>query len=271
MTSHFFFGPLSRIGERSVQHLEDLAMLRSSVVLLMGVAVCSAGLLLAADQKNQEIQGGIDGKIKSVDVAAKTLTIVTQGRERTFTVTEDTVMLGPRGGKVRRHLKDPRFREGFPVTVVAQGTTASEVHLGFARDADNAQAEQSKTTTAQPRVITRPKRPVQVEPSNPQATEQSSRTAKYPPQEDEDTEIPGKIKSFDPSRRILVVSLLNGKDRSFILSKNVAVMVKGTASKHGLQDPAMRAGAKITVTTDEEGRRVKEIEIVPATRLRKAG
>jgi hypothetical protein len=245
-------------------------MLRS---VLLSAALFCTGIVFAADQKtaNQEIQGGIEGKVKSVDVAGKTLTIITQGRERTFTITDDTVLLGPRGGKVRRHLKDPRFREGFPVTVVAQGATAAEVHLGFARDANEAVAGQPKTTTAQPRVITKLRKPAPVEPSNPQASEQSSRTSKYPPQEDEDTEVPGKIKSFDPSKRILVVSLLNGKDRSFMLSKNVAVLVRGTASKHGLQDPAMRAGTKITVITDEEGRKVKEIEIVPATRLRKAG
>ena len=70
-----------------------------------------------------------------------------------------------------------------------------------------------------------------------------------------------------------MVSLLNGKDRSFILSREVKVMVKGAASKRGIQEPALRSGAKVSVMMNEDGRRVKEIEIVPAapTRLRKAG
>ena len=99
-----------------------------------------------------------------------------------------------------------------------------------------------------------------------------TRTSGYGPSEDDDNEVPGKIKSFDPAKRILVISLLNGKDRSFMLSRDVKIMVRGAASRRGLQDPALRAGAKITVTTDEDGHKVKEIEITPAaaSRLRKA-
>src|SRR5947209_2882336 len=98
-------------------------MLRKYVAILMGAALCAAGSLARADDKNtnkSEIKGGIEGKIKTVDVDNNTLTVTTsQGRERTFKVTDDTVLVGPRGGKVRRHLKDPRFHEGFPVTIVA--------------------------------------------------------------------------------------------------------------------------------------------------------
>jgi hypothetical protein len=264
-------------------------MFRAAVALLIGAAV---GFVSAADDKT-EIQGGISGKIRSVDVAGKTLTMVTdQGRQRTFTVTGETSMLGPRGGKVRRHLKDPRFREGFPVTVVAQGTNASEVHLGFAKDADDAKTEhaskagtQQPTTrdasTDQPKPTRRVTKPATQPESSNQATEDQptpksvarSRTAKYPPTEedDDDNEVPGHIKSFDPSRRILVVKLLNGKDRSFMLSRDVKILVRGAASKQGLEDPALKTGAKITVTTDENGRRVKELEIVPASRFRRAG
>jgi hypothetical protein len=108
----------------------------------MGAALCAGGSLARADDKSAnkpEIKGGIEGKIKSVDVDNKTLTITTsQGRERTYKVTDDTVLVGPRGGKVRRHLKDPRFHEGFSVTIVADGNTATEVHLGFAKDSSGA-------------------------------------------------------------------------------------------------------------------------------------
>jgi hypothetical protein len=260
-------------------------MFRVTLALFLGAAV---GIAIADDK--QEIQGGISGKIKSVDVAGKTLTMVTdQGRQRTFTITDETTLLGPRGGKVRRHLKDPRFRQGFPVTVVAQGTNASEVHLGYAKDADDVKTA-SKAGTQQPtrddstdqpkptRRVTRPA--TQPDSSNQTSDDQpatksvaKSRTAKYPPaeEEDDDNEVPGKIKSFDPSRRILVVTLLNGKDRSFMLSRDVKILVRGKASTHGLEEPALKTGARITVTTDENGRRVKELEIVPASRFRRAG
>ena len=74
----------------------------------------------------------IEGKVKKVDHEKSTLTITTDdGKERTFEITDDTTMVGPRGGLVRRGLKDPRFHEGMGLTIVAKGTTATEVHLGF--------------------------------------------------------------------------------------------------------------------------------------------
>jgi hypothetical protein len=41
-------------------------------------------------------------------------------------------------------------------------------------------------------------------------------------------------------------------------------MVSGKASKEGLADPALKVGAKITVITDEGGRKVKEVKVTPA-------
>ena len=65
-------------------------------------------------------------------------------------------------------------------------------------------------------------------------------------EEDEDDEIPAKVKSYDTLGRtpVLVVTLLNGKSRSFFLSSEVKVLVKGTTSKLGLKDPAIKAGVR---------------------------
>src|SRR5262245_59062432 len=97
-------------------------MWRTWSTFCLGAAICVGGPAAArADDKGEkhQIKGGIEGKVKMVDVEKKKLTIITdQGRERTFTITDETMMAGPRGGKVRRHLKDPRFHEGFPVTIV---------------------------------------------------------------------------------------------------------------------------------------------------------
>jgi hypothetical protein len=87
--------------------------------------------------------------------------------------------------------------------------------------------------------------------------------------EDDDNEIPGTLKSFDGRRRVLVVTLLNGKDRSFILPRDVKVVVQGSASKRGLGDPALKAGASIEVVTDEGGHKVTELKITPALAQRK--
>jgi hypothetical protein len=256
--------------------------------LVLGAAVGSAGLrsTRAEDPKAQtsEIKGGIEGKIKSVDVKDGTLTIVTaQGRERTFAVTKETTMVGPRGGKVRHRLKDKRFHEGMSVTVVAEGNTASAVHLGFQRGGE-ASAKAAKSETAKPSdggsTVTRKPRPVaatEPEPATsktPTTTTGKAKAAAAADDEDDDNEIPGKVKRYDTRRHILVVTLLNGKDRSFMVANDVPVLVKGAPSQRGLRDPALRAGATVEIVTTPGGRKVKEVRIVPApvaTGKKKAG
>jgi hypothetical protein len=71
---------------------------------------------------------------------------------------------------------------------------------------------------------------------------------------------------------MLVVSLLNGKNRSFLLSHDVKVLVRGTLSKQGLSDSALTADAPITVLVEPGGRRVRELHVglAPAARGKKA-
>jgi hypothetical protein len=83
--------------------------------------------------------------------------------------------------------------------------------------------------------------------------------------DEDDLEVPGKIKRFDATHHLLVVTLLNGKGRSFLLSRDVKVLVKGAASREGLEDPALKAGAAIEVVTDEGRHKVKELKIMPAS------
>jgi len=242
-------------------------MWRIPSAIVLGAVLCSAGLMSAgADDQKTEIKGGIEGKVKKVDVDGKTLTITTtQGRDRTFSITNETTMLGPRGGKVRRRLHDPRFHEGLAVTIVADGSAATEVHLGYDRADPDAKTEhKTRSSKTEP--------PAQV------SRETRERTAKDPKatktiEAEEDNEIPGKVKRFDATRRILVVTLLNGTDRSFLLARDVPVLIKGAVSKHGLEDPALKAGAAVEVVTDEGGHKVKELKIVPASAIqrRKAG
>jgi hypothetical protein len=259
-------------------------MWRTWSALCLGAAICVGGSPAArADDRGErhQIKGGIEGKVKMVDVENNKLTIVTdQGRERTFDISNETMMAGPRGGKVRRHLKDPRFHEGFPVTIVAEGNMAAEVHLGFAKDADQEKAEGAKTTRTPSRssaqgqdsARSRVARKVSPSPSEAEArTTTRSHEAKKAAEEDDEGEIPGKVKSFDATKRILVLSLLNGQTRSFMLPRNVPVDVGGSASKQGLSDPALKAGATITVFTDDGGRKVKELKIAKHSWFRRAG
>jgi hypothetical protein len=263
-------------------------MRRAPSLLLTGITICVIGLLSAEAQETTkatkaekpQIPGGIEGHVKRVDVEKATLTIVTtSGAERTFSVTDDTTMLGPRGGKVRRRLHDPRFHEGMELTVVASGSTAKEVHLGYSLRAGDA-AKVGGTVTG--KATAKPKAP----PAGGASTAPTT-TAKVPTkkgdvaaatpsaaeEEDEDDELPGTVKSYNADRRLLVVTLLNGTNRSFLLSRDLNVVVGRAVSKQGVADSAIKEGARVTVFLEEGGRRVKELHVIPASsagRMKKA-
>jgi hypothetical protein len=240
--------------------------------IALGTAICSAVVLSAnaQEQKTQRhnIAGGIEGRIKSVDVDGHSLTITTnEGRARTFTITDETTMVGPRGGKVRHRLKDPRFREGFRVTIVANGTTAEEVHLGFAKGGDGKTTEHEVRRPSGAELEKTIRRP---ETAKNVATEKAATKLE---EDDEDNEVPGRVVRMDAARRILVISLLNGKERSFLLPNDLKVLVRGAVSRQGLREPALKAGAHVEVVTDEGGHKVKEVKVTSASegRSRKAG
>jgi hypothetical protein len=241
-------------------------MVRALSSLVLSAAVLAAGLAPAGAQgdKQSDIKGGIEATLKKVDAEKGTLTVTTaNGRDHTFTVTDDTTIVGPRGGVVRRRLSDPRFHPGLEVTVVASGTTATQVHLGYDRkDA----AETPAPTKAEPAPKARPSQAPE-----PAATAKRAPAGKASEEEDED-EFPGKIKSADPARRVLVITLLNGKDRSFLLARDVKVTVRGATSPKGLEDPALKPEIPVTVVTEPGGRKVKEVQVAPhAARGKKAG
>ena len=255
-------------------------MIRRLLSLIIGSTLCVVGLMSVAAQESKkgekpEIPGGIEGHVKSVDHDKQALIMVGPGgRERTFTITDDTTMVGPRGGRVRRRLNDPRFHDGLEITVVADGSTAKEIHLGFdRRPNEETKSEPNAVTKKAPGLTRRKREEVAAEIAKKRqaaepgrvASKTTTKAATAEEEEDEDDEIPGKVKSYDTSGRtpVLVVSLLNGKNRSFFLSNEVKVFVHGKASKLGLKDAALKAGAPLTVFVHPGGRRVKELHVDP--------
>jgi hypothetical protein len=230
-------------------------MRRTLSLLLAGTTICAFGLFSAGAQEAKkaekpQIPGGIEGHVKSVDAEKETVTIVTtSGAERTFNVTEDTTMLGPQGGKVRRRLHDPRFQERIGLTVVASGASAKEIHL------DRRHREAGSATTSGKGAATKTKALMK--------KKGATAAAKEEEEDDEDNEIPGTVKSYNADRRLLVVTLLNGTNRSFFLSRDLKVLVRGATSKQGVADPALKEGAHVTVLVEEGGRRVKELHVNP--------
>ncbi len=252
--------------------------------LIVGTALLAAP---SAQAKDSEIKDGIPGTVVKVDAAQGTVTIAgKEGRERTYTVTQETLIVGPRGGIVHQRLNDHRFHSGLSITVVANGTTAAELHLGYDRTAraGRTTAPRGTTTTAPAETPATTDSGTTTPPAIPAPG--TTRTARFrgvearrnaaketkEEEEDEDSEFPGKIKSVDPTRHMLVITLVNGKDRSFLVSSEAKVLVNSRASRHGLSDPALQPGASLTVVTEQGGRKVKEVKLTPAARrLRKAG
>jgi hypothetical protein len=264
-------------------------MLRFS---FLTAAIAAISLAAGAQEpKKTPINGGVEGKIKSVDVEKDTVTISTEGgKARTYNVSNETAIIGPRGGIVRRRLRDPRFQEGFVITVVATGDQAKELHLGFAhaehqdagkstdhptkkgadRNPDAKSDDTPTTKKADPKKSDSKKpdmkassktSPADVHADAKTATKTETKTAHAPNNEDEDDDYPGKVKSYDSAKRFLVVTLLNGKDQSFLVASSVKVTVHGAASKQGIKDPAIKVGAPITVVTEPGSKKVKELEL----------
>ncbi len=251
------------------------SLLHAICALVAGTAICAFGIFSANAQdakkpEKPEIPGGIEGHVKSVDHEKATISIIaSNGRERTFKVTDDTTMIGPRGGKVRRRLNDKRFHEGMELTIVAEGGSATEIHLGFSRRDPGDVADSKPVAKRSPAGSgDRLEEPASGTVKKKAATKigkmAKAAAAAVEEGDDEDDEIPGKVKSFDPDRRMLVVALLNGKNRSFLLANDVKVVVRGTPSKQGLKDAALKDGAVISVFVDAGGRRVKELHVAPA-------
>jgi hypothetical protein len=213
---------------------------RALKTLLCAIAVAAFASIAA-----QAADGKTEGKVAKVDAVKGSLTITAAGGEKTFTVTNTTQIVGPRGGLVHRRLHDPRFHEGLPITVVANGMTATELLLGVDHKAKSADAKG--------------------------ATKQSSGfrgddAAKSEEEADGDNDFPGKIKSVDAERNILVVTLLTGKDQSFMVGSEAKLTIGRRISQKGLSDPALKAGQHLTVVTDDGGKKVKEVKVLAATR-----
>jgi hypothetical protein len=266
---------------------------RPLVAALCSVAIGALGLSCArsAQARDPEIKDGIPGTVVKVDVAQGTVTIAEkEGRERTYSINEQTVIVGPRGGAVKSRLRDHRFHSGLPITVVASGSEATELHLGYDRKPREGRSSTSRSTPVSPPAESPGPNDAGTSPapspapSNPApATTRTSRfrglgesrraadkDAAKSDDEDEDLEFPGKVKSVDAAKRMLVITLVNGKDRSFLVSSDVKVLVNSRASRHGLSDPALQPGTSLTVVTATGGRKVLEVKVAPARRLRKA-
>jgi hypothetical protein len=86
------------------------------------------------------------GMFKSKDLTKKTLTITVDGKDKTYKITDDTKILGPRGGE--RDLKDDVLDKGYEITVVPNAkddSIADEVKLPYRNDREGADKDKAKS------------------------------------------------------------------------------------------------------------------------------
>jgi len=260
-------------------------MLRRTVgIVLCSLAIGALGLLSAsAAEKKSEIKDGIEGKIVKVDVEKGSVTIADEnGKERSFSITDETVIVGPRGGIVHKRLKDPRFHKGLSITVVATGSTAAQLHLGYDRKPKAGSATSSTSSSSSGSTSSTSTSGTSSSKPTPRTSgfrgilgakpAEGKDEAKTDEAEDQDNEFPGKVKSVDPTKRMLVITLVTGKDRSFLLANDVKVTVNGRVSRRGLNDAALKVGTSLTVVTEAGGHKVKEVKVASpaARRMKKA-
>ncbi|MBX7105092.1 MAG: hypothetical protein K1X57_13485 [Gemmataceae bacterium] len=87
----------------------------------------------------------VTGTFKSKDVAKKSITITVDGKDRTFKIADEAVIVGPRGGATDG-LKDDRLDKGYKVTVMPDAKdpeTAAEVRLAFRNEREGGEAGKS--------------------------------------------------------------------------------------------------------------------------------
>jgi FlaG/FlaF family flagellin (archaellin) len=98
-------------------------MMSRSVVAVMALLIMG-GVLLAADKE-------VKGTVVKVDAKKMTLTVKTDQGNKTYTISDDTQFMGPRGGKSSAGIKDDRLSAGAAITLIIAGNnkTVREVHL----------------------------------------------------------------------------------------------------------------------------------------------
>ena len=171
---------------------------------------------------------------------------------------------------MHKRLKDPRFHSGLAIVVVANGKAAAQLHLGYDRKARKGTTAAGTSSSETPSTDTTPAPNTRtsrfrglIDSAKTPAPKSDKKEA-----EEDDNEFPGKVKSVDLAKHMLVITLLNGKDRSFLLPGDVKVTVNGHASRRGLSDAALKVGNSLTVVTETGGRKVKEVKVRLATRSR---
>jgi hypothetical protein len=101
---------------------------------MLGLAIGVAGLqgeVAKGDKKDPKATKGHVAKVKSVNHTKKTIIVNIEGKDRVVAVTDETKIVGPRGGVSEDRLKDDRLKPGHTIKIIFNpgGKSAKEIHL----------------------------------------------------------------------------------------------------------------------------------------------
>jgi hypothetical protein len=113
-------------------------MLRKSVGTIVGLLVVVG---LVAAQQGKDTKGGkeVTCKVTKVDADKKVVSVTTEdGKKMQLKISDDTKIVGPRGGVSDQRLKDDRLVAGaeIKVTMSADGKTVKQIQLPLRKPAD---------------------------------------------------------------------------------------------------------------------------------------
>jgi hypothetical protein len=112
--------------------LEVTPMLRKPVLVVLGLLL-AAGLVAAQDKAKKDDKDTskiISGKVTKVDATKMTVSVTTDdGKKMDLTVTDDTKIVGPRGGVSKDRLKDDRLHVGAEIKIMMDGKKVTQIQL----------------------------------------------------------------------------------------------------------------------------------------------
>ena len=119
--------------------LEYAPMLRKPVLVVLGLLL-AAGLVAAQDKAkkdDKDTSKTIAGKVTKVDATKNTVSVTTDdGKKMDLTVTDDTKIVGPRGGISKDRLKDDRLTVGAEIKVTMDGKKVKQIELPARKSGD---------------------------------------------------------------------------------------------------------------------------------------
>jgi hypothetical protein len=121
--------------ERRGRRAEGSKMVRRAVGAL---AIATTLILLAAQAAQQKDKDTTEltAKVVKTDVEKGILTVADMGKNREFTVTEQTKIVGPKGFDSKERLKDERFAAGWELklTIAADGKKLVQIQLPLRKE-----------------------------------------------------------------------------------------------------------------------------------------